>query len=69
MIIHDKLDKNCVLKRRNKIVRRKSPNLKKEDLEKVNLKSFLENDFDNMIKYSDWKKGEILKDLIKKCIK
>jgi hypothetical protein len=53
----------------NTVSLRKSPNLKKEDLEKVNLKSFLENDFDNMIKYSDWKKGEILKDLIKKCIK
>jgi len=48
---------------------RKSPNLKKEDLEKVTLESFLKNDFDNMIKYSDWKKGETLKSLIKKCIK
>lgn len=33
---------------------------------KGKLQNFMEKEFDKMIKFSDWKKGEVLKELIKK---
>lgn len=43
-------------------------NLSKNVSEK-SLKEFLEEDFDDMIKYADWRRGEQLKVLIEKELK
>lgn len=41
----------------------------KQKSPKEQLNDFLKKDFDDMIKFANWRKGKELKELIKKCIK